>query len=142
MRPDSHNPGHRAFLNAICLQAMTDYWILYRMGAVRELEITGTFKVRADGNEVYQNLVPLDIPELLEFLVGGGMSRLMKLMGHHAPPYVIRDRILHLERTGEWRGMFGKGVHLCKRELDKDGRRTNKSAPLAKPSTASGKTSG
>jgi len=118
-RPDQHDPGFRSLLNAMCLQAMYDYFILYRMGAVKELAPTGYFKRkigmklpsggRSTGGLSYQNLSPSDIPDLIRFLTKD-MSRLLTIMGHHASPIMLRERILHLERTGEWRELFGQGV--------------------------------
>lgn len=113
--PDTNAPGIRALCNAIALQAMTDYFILYRMGAVKELKSTGHFKERSGGSLVYQNMYPSHVEDLLEFFSDGSMSKVMDMMGHYAPPSVIRKRILHLERTGEWKEMFGQGIHLLRR---------------------------
>jgi len=120
-RPDQHDPGFRSLLNAICLQAMQDYFILYRMGAVKELAPTGYFKRkigmkrpaggRSTGGLSYQNLSPSDIPHLIEFLTED-MSDLLAIMGHYASKEVIKARVLHLERSGEWRDMFKQGVRV------------------------------
>ena len=112
MKPttDQRDPGPQALLCAICHQALVDYWILYRMGAVRWCKVTGTFKRRpgAHGSYVFQNMTPTDCRDLVKF-INRHAGRVLAMCGIEVEPGQVRKRMIALERSGEWRQYFGQG---------------------------------
>jgi len=129
--PETHDPGPISVIRSICLQAMVDYFILYRMGAVKRMESTGYFKPRPAkgkdaGSLVYQSMTPSTVTELLEFFEND-MHKLVRLLGHHITPLAMRERMIELEETGEWRNLFGQGIRLNPFS------RNGPEAPLNKP---------
>ena len=112
--PETHDPGPISVIRAIVTQAFVDYFILYRMGAIKEMQNTGYFKARmgrndGEGSLIYQYMTPSHVPELLDF-IENHMHRLIGVLGHRITPLALRERILHLERSGEWQDHFGRGV--------------------------------
>jgi hypothetical protein len=107
------DPGPKALLCAMCHQALIDYFILRRMGAVRWCESTGHWRRRTGthGSYVFQNMTPEDCRQLLRFICDDA-ERLLDLAGINMSPGQVRRRIIHLEKTGEWRRYFGQGCRM------------------------------
>jgi hypothetical protein len=110
MKPqtDQRDPGPQSLLCAICHQALVDYWILYRMGAVRWCKATGQWQRRQDGGQVYMGMSMGDCRDLLTFIQQHA-GRVLALCGIEVEPGHVRRRMIALERSGEWRRYFGQG---------------------------------
>jgi len=105
------DPGPKSLLCAVCIQAMTDFFILRRMGAVRWGKSTGKFPPRPGSHTyVYQSMTPVDVEELVAF-IEGDLSRVLEMIGIDLPPHLVTKRLLDLERSGEWQDFFRQGCH-------------------------------
>lgn len=101
-------PEHRLLLRVV-LEAIGDYFILKRMGAVKYMKQTGYFLQRSGGAWVYQGMTPIDVYFLLRFL-NEDAERLTNLAGWDLPPLAIRNVVLRLEKSGDYRRYFAQGV--------------------------------
>lgn len=108
-RLEDTRPEYRLLLR-IVIEAMAEYFALKRMGAVRYMKTTGYFLRRSGGALVYMGMSPLDVHFLLKFL-NEDAERLANLAGWDLPPLAIRNVVLRLEKSGDYRRFFSQGVH-------------------------------
>lgn len=104
-------PGEKSLIVAVIEQAIMDYFILRRFGAVEFRQITGKWKDRKQGGKCYQNMQPSDLVVLLYFL-RRDVPLLFDVAGIDLSDVLVWDGILRLEKSGRWRGMFSKGVSM------------------------------
>jgi len=123
---DSHDPGPQALLCAVCHQALMDYFILRRMGAVRWCHQTGHWKRRSGkyGSYVFQNMTPDDCRQLLVFIQEHA-ERVLDLCGINVDKGGVKRRIIAMERSGEWQRYFGQGCKMYRGDVASSGEGDN-----------------
>jgi hypothetical protein len=103
------DPGPKALLCAMCIQAMTDYFILRRIGAVKWGQPTGKYPSRPGHQSyVYADMTPVEVEELVAF-VKRDLSRVLDLVGIDLPSHLVVKRLMELERSGQWQDFFSTG---------------------------------
>lgn len=107
-RMEDTKPEYRLLLRVV-IEAMGEYFVLKRMGAVKYMKQTGYFLQRSGGAYVYMGMTPRDIYFLLKF-INEDAERLMNLAGWDLPPLAVRNIILRLEKSGDYRKYFSQGV--------------------------------
>jgi hypothetical protein len=108
-RASDRIPGEKSLVVAIVEQAILDYFILKRSGAVDFRKPTGKWKARKQGGSSFQNMQPSDVSGLLEF-IQRDVPTLFDIADVNLPGSLVWDGILRLEKSGRWKGMFSKGV--------------------------------
>ena len=104
----SLRPEHR-LIGSIVLNAMAEYFILKRMGAVRYMELTGYWQQRSDNSYTYRDMTASDVHRLILFFKKDA-ARVLKIIGWDLAPLEVYNAVLRLEKSGAYRRMFSQGV--------------------------------
>ena len=109
-RADQEAPGWQTMISAVCLQAMHDYFQCVRAGVIREMQPLPSSPLFLKRKKWGNRLTPAEGVQLLKFITGGEMERLLDMAGVSiSTPELVRA-ILRLETTGEHQKWFGQGI--------------------------------
>ena len=107
-RIEDRKPEYR-LLTAVVLEAMRDYFVLRRMGAIRFMKLTGKWKLRSGTSFVYSNMSPHDARELIWFFENRA-HLFLNLAGWKVTPLDVRRAVVGLEKSGRHYEIFAQGV--------------------------------
>jgi len=107
-------PGPRSLIVAIVDQAMRDYWLFHRAGAIKggKRGKWPRFSDKGRPRDFYA-MHEDDLVYLLEFFQGN-CSKLLALAGIDIKPEKIVKAMRRLERSGDWQCFYGQGKSAFK----------------------------
>jgi len=121
-RSERHTPGHHALAMSIVDQALADYFILVRAGAIKWREKSSWHSSRGPARE-YCGMYEGDISALLAFLgPNGDAERVLSMLGVNFATGGIWEGLMRLEKTQQWRRLCNQGCH----PRPQDGKTTEK----------------
>lgn len=118
------DPPEIRLIKAMIAQAVQDYFVLHRMGAVRFFKFTGKFKRKGKGKlPVHAGMTVKDVHETVHFLRHVSPS-IFRMVGWDVTGEDFCKAIMRLEASGRHKKVFGQGVPLHRTKHSED-------APLA-----------
>jgi hypothetical protein len=99
--------GHHALLCAICHQAIQDYFLLRRAGAIRWGKAIPVAPRAGHMSYVVKDISYTEVAELVEFM-SNDMHRLLCMVGMNVTRMDVHRSLHKLERTEDWKTMFNR----------------------------------
>jgi len=96
----SVNPAYHTLLCAVCNQAIVDYFLLRRAGAIRWGKAIELPLRAGHYTYVYRDMSNRDVFDLVNF-IQNDMHKLLCMAGMDVDARDVVRRVLQLERTGE-----------------------------------------